>query len=1595
MVPYEVFRRLILTIYHRDTAEPARPDTATFRVNVFRSMPPLGDRAEELSAGASNPTLTDRVRNLATEHLRISPPNRSRSEADLLEEPGSSENPVPSGSNHGRILDREENFKQRYVRDLDKGRPLKHRINAVKVFTEERDIYSADVIMAILAAAEDMTTATAPIEARKAGFELLQASASHSGLGVSERERLSLRIMRPIHSSNSILQINALRQLTLDGQNLAPFESAAIDFLTDLLNDLFDAVLRSRATFTRNRASQPKESNDEEESLVALLDFLKDVVTYSSHAFKRFQWDSLICALRHILTQSKQFDDLHKAFELLKVITATSQLSKAAFETCIELLCLVGTNASSLLKSTKETILAMLKLPDGPKTLEVLLGLLRRLPMQRAEGSVRGVLVILEHVLLCNGTDSIPMVDLQTFAEAIWAIFHGSSVNQVDALWVIGNLLEDEDCLRRLLAEDWEFLYHINDPFAEPTNLVDGVEAPSTPLSKSSTSGASFHSDLTISSSMYKTLPFLSRVGYQSDNDGYQGVQRILSRLEYLWERFDLSKKVLVVKVFLYFHRQTSPSALDLVIDYFVGESLVSLTNENWVPHLEIITERILFDHSKVTAARCRVVECLRTVISSLDYEHDGVLKVVEYILDRLSSEGNTAVMNSLADFATRCAIIAETALFDKILLILTPMQTRMANIMYYCQLDINNEVFRPRSVSKTTWYLTRLFATCLPRSAYKASELYKVLLATADNTLCPSFVRHDALRILIRLRCTTDHGIFILWRPDLHNLSSMLWETQIALPSTQVDRPSSNRSSLHEELRLTRNERQAAAEASGHGEARVRSRPAVGAMKDAKAIPPFWINEQLPEDLLTQDTPVTYAAVDSSELTGHSFKITSWLKVVHRILQECDDWELYSYVVVHLPSQLSNDLLFTGAMGHLRGLRHEICQQLITKKIHEPPSSTGLKKGDFAACLVESLTILMGHARYEFKDELMETAEAFLTGIGTWDRTAKPCIHALAVCCHTIPIGVSRSLSGILQKMSKIITHSDLAVDVLEFLGGLARLPEVHRDLRDEEVRTIFGIAINYLHHSREKRQKTSDTTTPVRHSGASPNSGDQTGSNTADVRKDLPQYVSALAYHVITVWFLALKMQDRPKHVGWIAKSLGWKDESGKDMMDDQSQVTLDMMHRTTYLNLGETAPTPITGTTSTKSWIVGMSIITIQTDTRTGHTQLTKRQASGTTHATYYRNAVPLPPHHIDVGGNDSNAGANEINIFPNHIFLQLVSTIAPAPIPMQPVLLPDNGYVRRALGTFDRNDTVDGHKVGVIYVGRNQGTEAEILANTSGSNAYDVFLNGLGTKVDLQHATFNTQGLDRELDLDGTSTYAWRDRITEIVFHVATMMPTNLELDPQSVRKKSHVGNDFVNIIFNDSGWPYNVETIPSQFNFVNIVVSPATNPPPIESASETDRTSIKMSVDEDDGETKDDEKQQVFRVQTFCAPSLPQISPAATPKIISASALPGFVRQLALNASVFSLVWSSRDVGEHVSSWRNRLKEIKKLRERYSNTSSSANIAYPGMGTAEDRGGARTYHEGDVWNGILAMGGLAEENSLLLSLDFSRWGGTGE
>lgn len=278
-------------------------------------------------------------------------------------------------------------------------------------------------------------------------------------------------------------------------------------------------------------------------------------------------------------------------------------------------------------------------------------------------------------------------------------------------------------------------------------------------------------------------------------------------------------------------------------------------------------------------------------------------------------------------------------------------------------------------------------------------------------------------------------------------------------------------------------------------------------------------------------------------------------------------------------------------------------------------------------------------------------------------------------------------------------------------------------------------------------------------------------------------------------------------------------------------------------------------------------------------------------------------------------DAYYSSSYVGILPEDIFQSFYS---PLDVGGTVVALPDDDMTRRAISTFDRTATVDSHKVGVIYIGEGQTNERDIFMNDIGSPAYTSFVTGLGTLARLKDAKFNTGGLDTRGDADGEFTYVWRDRCLELVYHITTMMPTDPNDDMTYPNKKRHIGNDFVNIIFNDSGLPYNFDTFPGAFNYVHIVISPESR------ASFVDRR-----IDADP-----DGKDRYYKVQVVTKPGFPDVSPAAEPKILSGRHIAAYCRLIAINACVFSDVWFQREGGEQISSWRNRLREIKRLRERY-------------------------------------------------------------
>ncbi|XP_069503431.1 tuberin isoform X2 [Ambystoma mexicanum] len=258
-----------------------------------------------------------------------------------------------------------------------------------------------------------------------------------------------------------------------------------------------------------------------------------------------------------------------------------------------------------------------------------------------------------------------------------------------------------------------------------------------------------------------------------------------------------------------------------------------------------------------------------------------------------------------------------------------------------------------------------------------------------------------------------------------------------------------------------------------------------------------------------------------------------------------------------------------------------------------------------------------------------------------------------------------------------------------------------------------------------------------------------------------------------------------------------------------------------------------------------------------------------------------------------------------IDPSFVFLQLFHSPLFGDESNRPLLVPNNQTFERSVKLLDQIPSYDTHKIGVLYVGEGQATnERAILSNEHGSYRYTEFLTGLGKLIELrdtQPDKIFLGGLD-EFGDDGQFTYCWHDDIMQVIFHIATLMP-NKEVDSNRSNKKRHIGNNFVNMIYNDSGEFFKLGTIKGQFNFVDVVISPL------------------------DFETN--------LVQLQCRKDMEGLVDISIARIVSDKNLPFLARQMALHSNMASQVHHSRSNPSEIypSKWIARLRHIKKLRPR--------------------------------------------------------------
>ncbi|ORX67181.1 hypothetical protein DL89DRAFT_226220 [Linderina pennispora] len=586
-----------------------------------------------------------------------------------------------------------------------------------------------------------------------------------------------------------------------------------------------------------------------------------------------------------------------------------------------------------------------------------------------------------------------------------------------------------------------------------------------------------------------------------------------------------------------------------------------------------------------------------------------------------------------------------------------------------------------------------------------------------------------------------------------------------------------------------------------------------------------------------------------------------------------------------------------------------------------------------------------------EAQDELVRSFGNGLIATSNTYSTPQICLHSLSVCMLELPASVMRLMTPILQQIVKINSATQISTHILEFGSGLSREHSLHVNFRASDYRLMFTAATNYIrfHNSAPETR---------RHSvGRAQQVDPAVLSETS-----LNQYAYVMAYQLIDAFYLSLSPAMKGETADHVILGL-LVSNSSRDVLDEPSEVCLDMILQNykkdsrAVLDQVVVLEKEDLGPVTERSWIQYSAIVTIRAQQNGPLAQIIVRSPSNISsrvinlpeeaakkYAEFAERQVqsnaatgdtasmttlvepsspPLPARQPGTTG-PTPSSPSVVTHFP--------IKFGPAPCVAQefisayhglqnieaPQLLPmHHEPIARSLRLLDGStSTIDAHKVSVLYVGPGQTTENEIMSNRQGSLAYWNFLHGLGNTTRLSGMKGFSAGLDTSgQDMDGRYTIKWRDLIAQLVFHVGTLMPSG-EIGSQSMlRKKSLIGNDYVHIVFNESGSEYRFDTVSTQFNYVQIIVTP---------------------VDGRIPSHEDESMVQLYKVKTQVNPTVPFAGSATEPKLLTLTALPSFVRSIAIHAAILSNVHATflNSVGvnnEFISPWRARLQSIKRMR----------------------------------------------------------------
>jgi hypothetical protein len=510
------------------------------------------------------------------------------------------------------------------------------------------------------------------------------------------------------------------------------------------------------------------------------------------------------------------------------------------------------------------------------------------------------------------------------------------------------------------------------------------------------------------------------------------------------------------------------------------------------------------------------------------------------------------------------------------------------------------------------------------PKNLLLALGVYDMLLGVITNAKTTR-ARLTALQFLSRLRADRDHRVYYV--SDRYDKNGLIASLGALINRVEAEMgPALSRASeetQHEvhDLRRARarfpQEREGQQVSRGRGTG-VSSRPApsrsrsrtTAILPPTKPLETLWrIPEVYPFKVYGPDSPsevlVSYDPLNPDDTLV--LPISRFLEAIISILEKETSWEILSYVLCHLPVQLSTKHLFCGPES--RAATSKLLSLLCTGILDERLAASveqwplGLKMRDAHGLAYQTLSVLVSYKRCFDLQQQHLLVEVFQAGLNGSLPTIKCCLHALSLSAFELQPSMKKYLSRILEKLSQIMSNPNMAVHILGFLSIIGSLGPLHANFTDGEFKVVFGVALQYLQHY--NRLNASPTMSWA-----------------------LSQHVRILSYSVVYVWFLALKLSDRPQHIRYITRQLLLANEAN-EQVDAPTEACFDWLARYTYASadprparsifsdivMNPSNPdSDLLEDANEKTWFLGNSVVTVRALARAGWVEVMSRRPSG---------------------------------------------------------------------------------------------------------------------------------------------------------------------------------------------------------------------------------------------------------------------------------------------------------------------------------------------------------------------------------------------